>query len=223
MIISFLVLLQADSSPFPATSSRNGVILKTGAQAVEALSKTTTIILDKTGTVTTGKQKLSRYIVRRNCSEWTWWAVVHSTEYEAQHWVNESVSKHIASVYGTSALEKMRLEMSCQNHKVYPGYGVSAVCNSQAVVIGNRNHLIANGIECTADMQHDLRWVQAPESYVLIAINGHYSGIITFLDEIAEGVTQAISDLKSLGYNVSMVTTSQYDCLATHTDYSDDG
>jgi Cu+-exporting ATPase len=168
--------------------AENGILIKNAA-ALETLYKANTIILDKTGTITHGKPKVTNISTEMNLNEFLFYAA--SAEKPSEHplaraIIEKAEEKDVSTIYP-------------QNFESFSGRGIKAEVDSKTVWAGNKEFMEDNGIffaEHTEKMQ----------TSVFVAINNELKGIIEIEDTIKPDSKDAIGQLKALNLEVIMLT-----------------
>lgn len=193
-------MLTADG--LQARAAEEGIIFKSGAQAFEMASKITRIILDKTGTVTTGHLQLSRYQMSGNWDLKIWWRLICAAEMQSDHWAAETIVN-----YGLTIVDHETLAArAVQEYTYKPGRGVKCFVDGTAVLLGNLKHLQENQIQGTSQAQLQTKDLAAQETVVFVALNGNYSGYLVMKDDIQAGAVESIQKLREMGMKIEMVS-----------------
>ena len=169
-------------------ASRGGVLVK-GSNYLEALSKTRTVVFDKTGTMTKGVFEVVG--IHHNSIE-----DKMLLEYAAlaESGSNHPIAKSIFRALGETP-DKTRL----QSAEEISGYGVKAIIDGKAVAVGNERLMESLGV------------VPAPchsiGTLVHIAIDGEYAGHILISDVVKPSAKAAIDALKNVGVKKTVMLT----------------
>jgi Cu+-exporting ATPase len=174
-----------------------GVLVK-NAEALQALEKVDTLVIDKTGTITEGKPKLI--------------AVEALSGYEQDELLGltavvEAQSEHpLAHAIVTAAKERGLAAGKLENFDSQTGLGVSAVVNGRTVVIGNAAQMIRVGadpsaLETAADPHRN-----TGAGVIFVAIDGVPVGLLAVADPVRDNAREAIAALRADGLKVIMLT-----------------
>ena len=166
-----------------------GVLIRK-AEALEALSKVDTLVVDKTGTLTEGKPKVTEIVPFEPFSETEVLRFAAALEQSSEHPLAHAVVKEARSRH----IESEPVEQ----FKSVTGQGVTGIIAGQSVVVGNSRFLKERGISNEAST--------TANSSVFVAVDGKLAGIISVSDPIRESSKPAIQVLSQRGIRVRMLT-----------------
>ena len=177
-----------------------GILFKS-SEALERAGRLTTVVLDKTGTITKGQPAVTDVVVSE---QWTEGGddellrLAASVEQGSEHPLGESIWAEA----GNRALSLSQPE----GFKAQVGHGVEAQVDGHEVLVGNMRmmesrHLPLNGLE------GEVTRLQAEaNTAMLVAVDGQVSGIIAVADTVKDGSIEAIAQLREMGLRVAMIT-----------------
>ena len=173
-----------------------GILIKNG-ESLEIAHKLTTIVLDKTGTITEGKPTVTNYVLNE-ISEDEFLSLVSSIEKRSHHPIAEAIvnfakSKNITSV-----------EISSFNN--INGLGVIAVVNGKTVLAGNEKLMNKYSIKVDKFNDDFKRFTGEGKSVVFCAIDNKFKGLLAIEDPIKPTTKDAIKKFSNLGLKVVMLT-----------------
>ncbi|WP_066309281.1 heavy metal translocating P-type ATPase [Bacillus sp. FJAT-29814] len=174
-----------------------GVLFK-GGEHLEMTHRITTVVLDKTGTVTNGKPVLTDVVVEGNLDEETFLQLVGSAEKQSEHPLAEAI------VIG---IKERGIQLSdVAEFEAIPGYGIRATVDSKELLVGTRKLMKKFNVtyETTARMMEELE--ESGKTAMLVAIDGEFTGIVAVADTVKETSRAAIKKLKDMGLEVIMMT-----------------
>ncbi len=173
-------------------------ILVRNAEALEMMEKVNTLIVDKTGTLTEGKPKVSTILVAQGIDQSRLLQTLASLERESEH--------PLAAAILGAAKEKGLEFLPVAEFKSITGKGVSGTIQGAYVAAGNAALMRDLGASSQAMEQQaeDLR--QAGQTVMFVAWDGRLAGLAGVADPIRESTPQAIQELKREGIKVVMVT-----------------
>ena len=179
-----------------------GVLIK-DAEALEAMESITTIIVDKTGTLTKGKPVLSRIIVQPGFTENEVLSLAASLEKASEHPLAEAIIQG-AKDRGVQILETA-------NFETITGMGVKGEINGRSVLIGNKKLLSSNGIK-PDELSLKAEGIQSQGGgAMLVAIDGKPAGVIGVEDPVKDNSKEAVRYFHDNGIKVIMVTGDNKD------------
>lgn len=174
-----------------------GILFK-GGEHLEATHQVDTVVLDKTGTITKGKPKLTDlFPYQVNEQEWLRW--IGGAERSSEHPLAEAI------VNGIQA-RGIRLVQADQ-FTALPGWGVQAHVEGKEVAIGTRKlmkKIDAVVPEAMIERKDELE--REGKTVMLVAIDRKFTGLIAVADTIKESSKKAIDQLKAFGLEIYMLT-----------------
>ncbi|PPF87541.1 heavy metal translocating P-type ATPase [Pseudoclavibacter sp. RFBJ3] len=176
-----------------------GILVK-GQDALEASGTITTVLLDKTGTLTTGRMTVSTVtsIGAHAPSHQEILRIAASVEQGSEH----AIARAIQDEARTRAGELSALS----DFITYPGRGARATIDGADVLIGNPALLRENGIDVTAAGPALSDSAPRAETPVLVAVGAELVGHIGLSDTIKPGAKEAIDALHRQGLRTALVT-----------------
>ncbi|MFN2622899.1 MAG: copper-translocating P-type ATPase [Chthoniobacterales bacterium] len=177
-----------------------GVLVK-NASAIEVMEKVTTLVVDKTGTLTEGKPRVTKIIATETMEE----------ELLAAAASAESRSEHpLASAIIAAARERRVPIENLNDFSSSTGGGVTAQTDRDSIVIGQldfvRNHAGGTAAVPSTLGEHATALQKEGQTVVFVAINNRVAGIIAIADPIKPSTADAIRELRQLGLNIIMLT-----------------
>ncbi|MFC6704406.1 heavy metal translocating P-type ATPase [Flexivirga alba] len=174
-----------------------GLLIK-GPEVLENTRTVDTVLLDKTGTVTTGVMRMSRVIPAAGESADEVLALAGSLEHGSAHPIAKAIADAAAERGALAAVEGMT---------DVGGLGVVGQVDGHAVVVGRPALLQDNGIDLTDELADAMSDAQrGGETVVAVGWNGVARGLIAVADEIKPTSAQAVADLRSLGLRPVLLT-----------------
>lgn len=172
-----------------------GVLYKSG-EALQAMAFADTAVLDKTGTVTEGKPRLTSVYAVSNTED----------ELLAMCAAAESGSEHPIAKAITEAAKERELSIPhADNITAIPGRGIKAQVGGQQLLIGNATLMEENKIEISAaDKAAELE--NSGCMLMFAACDGRFAGLFGAVDTIKPDSPNAISDLHNNGITTIMLT-----------------
>ncbi|MBS1822748.1 MAG: heavy metal translocating P-type ATPase [Acidobacteria bacterium] len=177
--------------------AHEGVLVRSAA-ALETLEKVDTLVLDKTGTVTEGKPRVTDIVVADGFSEDELLKVVASLEKASEHPLAAAIVHRAAE--GGIALEDVGEFASMT------GRGVAGVVGGRPVAAGNETMLRDAGVAAGEAAEQTERLRREGKTVMLVAVDGRYAGVIAVADPVKASTPLAIDELKRSGVEIVMVT-----------------
>lgn len=181
----------------------NGILIR-GGEALQTAKELSTIILDKTGTITHGKPALTDMILAAEIP-----ALTSITENELLRLAAavEKGSEHplaAAIVEGAQARDLVLPEV--HDFNAIPGHGVEAAVESRKLLLGNLKLMRDHKINVGALEEQAKRLADDGKTPMYVAIDGKIAGIVAVADTVKEDSKQAIQALQRMGLEVVMIT-----------------
>jgi Cu+-exporting ATPase len=174
-----------------------GVLLR-NAEALEILEQVTTIVVDKTGTLTAGKPKLITVRPTASFDEKELLRLAASLEHVSEH--------PLASAIVAGAREHGVAFSDVSDFESVTGKGVRGVVNGRTVAIGSPHYIEGLGVEVAALRAQADELRQRGETVVLVAVDRVPAGLLGVADPIKETTPEALQALHQEGVRVVMLT-----------------
>ncbi|MGW6527392.1 heavy metal translocating P-type ATPase [Streptomyces venezuelae] len=179
-----------------------GILIK-GPEVLESTRRVDTVVLDKTGTVTTGRMELTDVHVVGDTQEQLLLRLAGALEHASEHPVARAVTAGAAERLGLDAGE-LPVPERFEN---VAGAGVRGTVDGHEVVAG-RERLLAEagvtGLEAVAKLRDDAE--AAGRTAVLVAWDGAARGVLAVADAVKETSAEAVGELRSLGLTPVLLT-----------------
>ncbi len=174
-----------------------GILIRNG-EALQQAGRLTTIILDKTGTVTQGKPAITRLITMENRSEDEILQLAASLE---------AVSEHPLAQAVVQAAEARQLSLTAvKKFTATAGQGVSGEVNGQHIHIGNLHFMHAKSVNTEMSKLSVQAMADEAQTLMYVAQDKRLAGIIAVADPIKPDSAEAIQRLHDIGLKVVMLT-----------------
>ncbi len=174
-----------------------GILIK-NAESLELMEKIDVLVIDKTGTLTEGKPKLTSVVVEGGYD---------ADEVLLLAATLEKGSEHPLATAIVDGAEAKGLKLSgAKDFESFTGKGVAGIVNKKKVALGNDKLLEHLNVEKTdlADKADEQR--SRGETVMLVAIDGKLAGLIGVADPIKETTPEALKALKEQGLRIVMLT-----------------
>ncbi len=175
-----------------------GILIKK-SESLERAGDITTVVLDKTGTITRGQPAVTKvYRYEFDGNEDDLIRLAASVEKGSEHPLGEAITAE-ANARSLSLSDPL-------GFSAIAGHGVKAEVEEQQILVGNRRLLESNNIDINA-AQADLDALEeGGNTALLVAVNKRLAGVIGVADTIKDGSQEATQSLRDMGLEVVMVT-----------------
>ena len=178
-------------------AAQHGILIRS-AEALETAHRISTVILDKTGTITKGKPALTDVAPLGSPTETELLALVASAERLSEHPLGEAIVRG-AEERGIRLTEPTDFDS-------VTGQGIRATVEGQKVLIGNHRLLKEAGVDTeTLRVQTEVL-SEAGKTPILVAVDGRPAGVVAVADTVKRDSVAAVAALKGLGVEVVMIT-----------------
>ena len=178
-------------------SARRGVYIRNGA-SLEMASKLTTIVFDKTGTITEGKPRVTDFFTVSEASEERILALAAAAEVGSEHFLAKSIVAY--------ALDRNISPVVADEFNNSPGHGIIARVEGCEVLVGNLAWLEQSGIDGNSYLQRALTLAEQGKTPVYVSIDGKAVALFGIADRPRANAGKAIERLRKLGIRPMMVT-----------------
>lgn len=178
-------------------AAQQGILIKS-AESLELLHKVQTVVLDKTGTVTMGKPRVTDILCAPGVTEEELLCVAASAEKPSEHplahaIVEESQARHIPLC-------------PVSGFRSVPGGGIQATLSGEAVLAGNAGYLAQNGVSLAAMEADAHRLAEDGKTPLFFAESGRLLGCVAVADVVKPDSAKAIAALRRMGRRVVLLT-----------------
>jgi Cu+-exporting ATPase len=177
--------------------AESGILVK-GGEALEGAHRLTTIVLDKTGTLTRGEPELTDVVVIDGISEKELLRLVASAERTSEHPLGEAIVRG-AKGRGLSLAEVEEFE-------AVTGGGIRARIEGREVLVGSRRFLDDHGISKDGLLPRGEELARGGKTPMFVAVDGEPAGLVAVADTVKEESGEAIQRLHDMGLEVAMIT-----------------
>ena len=173
-------------------------ILFRDSEALERTGKLTTILLDKTGTITRGQPTVTDLVTSNGVDDHTLLQLSASAE---------AVSEHpLASAVVAAAKSRGINPLPVDTFEALPGKGIAATVAGRALLVGSPRFLTENDIDASP-LADDIARLQANgHTVVLLALDSELAGAIAIGDTVKTTSKDAIQTLQARGLEVALIT-----------------
>ena len=174
-----------------------GILIRS-AVALERAHKVNTVVLDKTGTITSGKPSIVEIYGGNVLSDAEILELAASAERNSEHPLGKAI---------VEAAEMQDLSISgAERFRALPGFGVAATIRDDRVLVGSLALMRSEHIQLGEYDSIAAEEAERGSTPVLLALNGEIVGLIAIADSVRPEASSAIGSLKQDGIEVVMLT-----------------
>ena len=175
--------------------AERGILFRNG-EALEHAGDLTTIVLDKTGTLTEGKLTLTDILTDKDESELL--QLSAAAERGSEHPIGKAIVR---------AAEERGLNLTTPGaFKAVTGHGITAQVGESSVVIGNQSLIQQHNIPTRAFETEAERLQTEAKTVLWVAVDGYIEGLLAVADTLRPEAQTAVAELYELGCTVTMMT-----------------
>lgn len=178
-------------------AAEKGILIRNG-DALQQAGKLTTIVLDKTGTVTEGKPAVTEIVATEGSDENTLLKMGASIEAGSEH--------PLASAIVEFANEKELTLIKTESFEAITGHGVKGLLDGQTILFGNARLMKNNDVDISSLEAKAVNLSTQGRTSMFLSANGALQGIIAVADPIKKDSVEAIKRLHDLGMKIVMLT-----------------
>jgi Cu+-exporting ATPase len=177
--------------------AENGVLIK-GGESLETAHKLTTLVLDKTGTLTRGQPSVTDVLPAEGWSAGDLLRLAAEAERGSEHPLGEAIVR---------AARDRRLELADAEHfEALAGHGVEARVRGRLVRVGSARLLRDSGVSVGGWEEQTERLADEGKTPVHVLVDGSLAGVLAVADTVKPEAREAVAALKRMGLEVMMMT-----------------
>lgn len=177
--------------------ARQGILFK-NATALEHAGKMDFVVLDKTGTVTEGKPKVTALCPADGVSERELLQTAAALESRSEHPLAQAILERAQE-------EQMEIK-SAGSFRALPGWGVEGTLDGEKAVGGNSAMFVERGLLTASMRAEGERMAEEGRTPLYFAVGDRLMGMIAVADVVKEDSEQAVRELRNMGIQVVMLT-----------------
>lgn len=177
--------------------AENGILIK-GAEHLENTHRLTTIVLDKTGTITKGQPEVTDIIPMSGFSQPEILAMAVRAEKNSEHPLAQAIVNY-GKEQGVSLADPERFT-------AIPGHGVHVTIDDKQIFLGTRKLMRENKIEFQNYITEIEQLEGQGKTVMLMAVDQKMAGLLAVADTVKESSAAAVAELQKLGIEVWMLT-----------------
>jgi Cu+-exporting ATPase len=178
-------------------AAEQGILIRHG-EALQEAGRLTTIVLDKTGTVTTGRPTVTALRPTPGFDGDDLFRLTASLEASSEH--------PLAQAILSAARERDLRLAAVDQFEAIVGQGVRGIVEDQSLLVGNQRLLAAHGVDVSLLETMAQPLADQGQTPILVAVNGSAAGVIAVADPVKPDAAAAIRRLQGLGLQVALLT-----------------
>ena len=180
--------------------ARSGILFR-NAEALERARAVTTVLLDKTGTVTEGKPRVTDVVPAAGTQEDDVLRIAAALEKHSAH--------PVAAAVVAAAVERNLPVAGTESFESRPGRGVEGVVGGRRAAVGNAALLEEAKVDPSPMAEASERLSGEGKTSLFVAVDGRVIGLLAVADREKPSSARAIAVLKARGLRVAMITGDQ--------------
>ncbi len=177
--------------------AENGVLIR-GGEALETAHKLTTVVMDKTGTLTRGEPSVTDIVVLNNHEEDDVLRYAASAEKGSEHPLGEAIVN--------KAKEENVPLIDAKDFRAIAGHGIEANIDGKVLLMGNAKLMHDEGIPLNGLEKKAEDLSSQGKTPMFVAIDRNPAGIIAVADTLKDNSQEAVNALHKMGVEVAMIT-----------------
>jgi Cu2+-exporting ATPase len=178
--------------------ARHNILIKNAA-TLEQVSRITAVVMDKTGTLTEGRPRLTDVVGVNGFQQDEVLRFAAAAEAHSGHPLSKAVLEE-------AERRKLSVDGEVTGFENLAGHGVRATVSGREVVVGTAKLMRGRGIDLAPVQAHLDRLLAGEKTIMLVAVDGRVAGVAAAADLIRETSRRAVEGLRQLGIEVAMIT-----------------
>jgi Cu+-exporting ATPase len=187
-------------------AAKRGIYIRNG-EALETAAHLTTLVFDKTGTVTEGKPAVTDFVAVADMDEADVLTLVAGVESHSEHFLARAIDGYCKARGVSPALTF--------DFEALPGRGVRALCDDGEILIGNAEMMTGNGVDIAAPAAMAKALAAQGKTPVFVALESRCVALFAISDRPRDGAKEAVALLHKLGMKTVMAT-GDVEAVANH-------
>ena len=178
--------------------AKHNILIKDAA-TLENTSKLTAIVLDKTGTLTEGKPKVTEVVSTAHYTKEDVLSYASAVERSSNHPISMAIIEEAKK-------QNVATEKKIEKFESIGGHGVRAFADGKDVIAGTERLMKQNNIDLVPLQKEIDRLLNTGNTISIVAIDGKVAGAIGVADTVRDSAKRTIAKLKEMGLEVAMIT-----------------
>jgi len=177
--------------------AEHGVLIRS-AEALEKSHKISTVLLDKTGTLTQGEPKVTDIIAVPSSSQEEVLRLAASSERGSEHPLGEAIVR---------AASERKLEASpASDFNAIPGHGIEASVENKKILLGNLKLIKDRGLSLNGLEKEAERLWEKGKTVMFLGVDSQVIGVVALADTLKPNAREALEELHKMGIEAVMLT-----------------
>ncbi|MDR2156204.1 MAG: heavy metal translocating P-type ATPase [Clostridiales Family XIII bacterium] len=177
--------------------AENGILIK-GGEALETAHKISTVVFDKTGTITEGKPTVTDVLTTEDAEADALLQITASAEKGSEHPLGQAIVN--------GAQDRGLALLKTDSFDSITGRGIEAQIGGRIVLAGNRKLMDERGIALSTLEAESDALASEGKTPMYVALDGQLAGIVAVADVVKPSSRAAIESLHGMGIEVAMIT-----------------
>src|SRR3990167_5901326 len=178
--------------------AKHNILIK-DAPTLEQVSKIQAVVLDKTGTLTEGKPKITDVVAAAGFDDDEIIKLDAAAEAKSSHPLSQAVMDEAKK-------RKIRVPTKVEKFKNLAGHGVEAVVDNKHVLVGTLKLMRDRKVDISSIQKQIDQLLSDGKTIMVLAVDGKVAGVAGAQDPIKENARKAIDAMRTLGLEVAMIT-----------------
>ena len=178
--------------------AKHNILIK-DAPTLEQVSKIQAVVLDKTGTLTEGKPKITDVVAISGITEEELLRLDAAAEEKSSHPLSQAVLDEVKK-------RKLKIPTKVEKFKNIAGHGVEAIVDGKHILVGTLKLMNDRNVQVGPLKENIDRFLSEGKTIMVLAINNKMAGVAAATDPVKENAKLAISKMQELGLEVAMIT-----------------
>jgi Cd2+/Zn2+-exporting ATPase/Cu+-exporting ATPase len=187
--------------------AKKGMLIK-GGLFLDKLAKVDTVIVDKTGTLTLGRPRVTDIVMFADVSEVELVRLAASAERYSEHPLSSALLDHA---------EKCNVQLEAiDDFEAHPGKGITCKLRGSKVIVGNMELLNSENVHFKQNVVAEKlqEFEEQGKTALFVAVDSRLLGMITVADVVRSGVAETLGELKGMGIKEIILLTGDNERVA---------
>jgi len=178
--------------------AKHNILIKDAA-TLEQTSKIQAVVLDKTGTLTEGKPKITDVVAVKGISENEVLRLDAAAEAKSGHPLSKAVLEEVER-------KKLTIPQKVDKFSSIAGHGVEAIVEGRHILVGTVKLMQDRKVNIEPVKKDTERLLDEGKTLMILAVDGKIAGVAAAADTVKDSASSAIKRMKELGLEVAMIT-----------------